>query len=44
MIAAFYFLIHISIIIAYGKFQPHILLRDGFIAFDSLQSEKVTNM
>jgi len=26
-----------------GKFKPHILSRDGFVALDSLQSEKVTN-
>jgi len=25
------------------KFKPQILLRDGFVAFDSLQSEKATN-
>ena len=24
-------------------FEPHIISRDGFVAFDSLQSEKVTN-
>jgi len=25
-------------------FEPHIISRDGFVAFDSLQSEKVANM
>jgi len=28
---------------AYGKFKFHILSRDGFVAFDSLQWGKVTN-
>jgi len=39
---ALYFLTRISIMTAWGKFKPQILWRDGFIAFDSLQSEKVT--
>jgi len=38
MIVAFHILIRISIITALRKFKPHILLRDGFVAFDSLQS------
>ena len=39
----FLFLTRISIMTAWEKFKPHILWRDGFVAFDSLQSEKVTN-
>jgi len=38
MIVAFYFLSRISITTAQGKFKPHMLSRDGFVAFDSLQS------
>jgi len=43
IIVAFYFLTRISIMTAWEKFKPHILWRNGFVVFDSLQSEKVTN-
>ena len=41
-IVAFYFLSFL-VITAWRKFKPHILSRDGFVAIDSLQFEKVTN-
>jgi len=43
MIVASYFLTRISITTALGKFKSHTVSRDGFVAFDSLQSGKVTN-
>jgi len=42
MIVAFYILSHISIMTALGEFKPHTLSRDGFVAFDFLQSGKAT--